>query len=80
MPGSALLSRQPLEKQTNPGLDLVVVMPGRPGRVLDVVMDVVAGARKRGWRVLTVPLIELVSERAAPQGNFRADEPSTRRR
>lgn len=68
MPASALLPRQPLDEQSTPGLDLVVVMPAEPGRVHDVVMAVIAGATKRGWRVRTVPSSVIAPEHPTAQG------------
>ena len=80
MPASALLSRQPFGHQAISGIDLVVVMPAEPGHVHDVVINVVAGARARGWRVRIVPLSELVAEHPTAQGAGCVYKPFTPRR
>jgi len=80
MPASALLSSQPLGQGTIPGTDLVVVVPGEQGRVRDVMMDVVAGARERGWKVRTVPSSVIASEQPLAQDGLCIHKRSTRYR
>ncbi len=79
MPASALLSSQPPEEQAMPGLDLLVVVPGGPGPMYDVVMAVVTAARGRGWRVRTVPLSDVALDRPTAPDAVCVHKPATRR-